>query len=73
MNGLENRSFRKLNELSKPILGLATGSTPEGLYQYLIDAYKNEEVSFKNVTTFNLDEYIGLDSDDPNSYRYFYE
>jgi len=62
---------QKVNELSKPILGLATGSTPEGLYQYLIDAYKNEEVSFKNVTTFNLDEYIGLDSDDPNSYRYF--
>lgn len=55
----------------KPVLGLATGSTPEGMYQALIDAYKNKTISFENVTTFNLDEYIGLKKDDPNSYHHF--
>ena len=55
----------------RPVLGLATGSTPEGLYQNLIDAYKNNGVSFKDVVSFNLDEYIGLAADDPNSYQYF--
>lgn len=55
----------------RPVLGLATGSTPEGLYQNLIDAYKNNDVSFKDVVSFNLDEYIGLAADDPNSYQYF--
>lgn len=55
----------------RPVLGLATGSTPEGLYQNLIDAYENNDVSFKEVVSFNLDEYIGLAADDPNSYQYF--
>ena len=61
----------KVKSVRQPILGLATGSTPEGLYQYLITANKNQEVSFENVTTFNLDEYVGLDANNPNSYRYF--
>ncbi|GGA67103.1 glucosamine-6-phosphate deaminase [Ornithinibacillus halotolerans] len=55
----------------KPVLGLATGSTPEGLYQCLIEKNKTNEVNFEHVTTFNLDEYVGLDADNPNSYRYF--
>ncbi|PXW92147.1 glucosamine-6-phosphate deaminase [Streptohalobacillus salinus] len=55
----------------QPVLGLATGSTPVGMYQALIQAYRQGEVSFKDVTTFNLDEYVNLASDDPNSYRYF--
>lgn len=63
--------LQTLKETEKPVLGLATGSTPEGLYQYLIQAYQSGEVSFKDVTTFNLDEYVGLDADDPNSYHYF--
>lgn len=42
------------------ILGLATGSTPIGLYQNLIRAYNNNEISFKDVKSFNLDEYLGL-------------
>lgn len=61
----------KIKTFDQLVLGLATGSTPEGLYQNLIDAYENQEVSFKNVITFNLDEYVGLAADDPNSYNYF--
>ena len=60
-----------LSNLSDPTLGLATGSTPEGLYKQIIEKYNQGKVSFKNVTTFNLDEYIGLDGEHPNSYRYF--
>jgi glucosamine-6-phosphate deaminase len=52
-------------------LGLATGSSPVGLYKELIEAYKKGTLSFENVTSFNLDEYVGLKSDDPNSYHYF--
>ncbi|WP_064971727.1 glucosamine-6-phosphate deaminase [Ornithinibacillus californiensis] len=60
-----------INTIEKPILGLATGSTPEGLYQCLINKHKEEQLSFRHVTTFNLDEYVGLGSENPNSYRYF--
>lgn len=58
---------------SKPdcTLGLATGSTPEGLYAQLVEDYKAGKISFKNVTTFNLDEYRGLDHDHVQSYHYF--
>src|SRR5690625_733295 len=61
----------KVKEMGNPVLGLATGSTPEGLYQRIIEKYKQGDVSFEKVTTFNLDEYVGLAGDDPNSYRYF--
>ena len=50
------------------VLGLATGSTPEGLYKNLIT---NKDISWKNVTTFNLDEYIGLKPDNKMSYHYY--
>ena len=50
------------------VLGLATGSTPIGTYDELIKKYRNKEISFKDVTTFNLDEYIGLDKNHPQSY-----
>ena len=52
-------------------LGLATGSSPIGTYQEIIKAYQNGEVSFKNVTTYNLDEYCGIDRNHPQSYYYF--
>ena len=61
----------RINRIDHPVLGLATGSTPEGLYKRLIEKYKLGEVSFKNVKSFNLDEYVGLDKNDPNSYYYF--
>jgi glucosamine-6-phosphate deaminase len=53
------------------VLGLATGSTPLGLYQELIRMHKDEGLDFSEVTTFNLDEYIGIDYDNPNSYHYY--
>lgn len=58
---------------SKPdaVLGLATGSTPEGVYKCLIDDNKKGLIDFSKVTSFNLDEYVGLDGNNPNSYRYY--
>lgn len=53
------------------VLGLATGSTPIGTYEELIKLHKQGVISFSSVTTFNLDEYYGLDSNNPNSYSYF--
>jgi len=53
------------------ILGLATGSTPLLLYRELIRLHKEEGLDFSQVTTFNLDEYVGLSSMHPQSYRYF--
>lgn len=52
-------------------LGLATGGTPLGLYQELIRRCQEGHVSFAGVTSFNLDEYVGLKPDDPQSYRYY--
>lgn len=53
------------------VLGLPTGSTPVGMYKNVVKAYKNGEISFKNITTFNLDEYIGLNKTNDQSYYYF--
>lgn len=53
------------------VLGLATGSTPVGLYQALIRRYQEGALDFSKVQTFNLDEYCGLAGDHPQSYRYF--
>jgi glucosamine-6-phosphate deaminase len=53
------------------VLGLPTGSSPLGTYAELIRLYKNGKVSFKNVMTFNMDEYVNLPEDHPESYHYF--
>ena len=53
------------------VLGLATGSTPLGTYKELIRMHKNEGLDFSKVTTFNLDEYVGLSTEHDQSYRYF--
>ncbi len=53
------------------VLGLPTGSTPLGVYKELIRLYKAGKVSFKNVVTFNMDEYLGLDANHPQSYHRF--
>ena len=52
-------------------LGLATGATMEAVYDVLVKMNKAGEVDFSQVTSFNLDEYIGLGPDDVNSYRYY--
>lgn len=53
------------------VLGLATGSTPEGLYAELVKRYEEEGLDFSRVATFNLDEYRGLPADHEQSYHYF--
>ena len=53
------------------VLGLPTGGTPLPTYQRLIELYQAGEVSFQNVVTFNMDEYVGMASDHPESYRNF--
>jgi glucosamine-6-phosphate deaminase len=55
------------------VLGLATGSTPLPLYAELIRLHREEGLSFRNVVSFNLDEYDGLSGDHTQSYRYFME
>ena len=58
---------------SKPtaVLGLATGSTPLGLYRELARMHRDEGLDFSQVTSFNLDEYVGLPGTHDQSYRYF--
>ncbi len=60
-----------LNAKPNAVLGMATGSTPLGLYQELVRLHKAEQLDFSHVTTFNLDEYVGLAPNHPQSYHYF--
>ena len=53
------------------VLGLATGSTPVGLYKQLIEWYNKGDLDFSQITSVNLDEYKGLSGDNDQSYRYF--
>ncbi len=53
------------------VLGLATGSTPVGIYKNLIEKNKNGVIDFSEVTSVNLDEYIGVTPENDQSYRYF--
>ncbi len=83
MNFIEVPTYREMSERAaniimqgicdKPdfVLGLATGSTPIGTYQWLADGNRMGKVDFSSVTTVNLDEYVGLPTDNPQSYRYF--
>lgn len=58
-------------EKEDSVLGLATGSTPEGLYEYLVKYYNNGDLDFSKVRSVNLDEYKGLSREHPQSYYYF--
>ena len=60
-----------INNKSDAVLGLATGSTPISLYQQLIVKHQADELSFANTTSFNLDEYLGIDENNTQSYRHF--
>ena len=53
------------------VLGLATGTSPIGIYNQLTEWYEKGDLDFSEVSTVNLDEYIGLDAANPQSYRYF--
>ena len=83
MNVITCRHYEELSEKAasiiaetvkqKPdaVLGLATGGTPEGVYKELVRMHRSEGLSFRNVTTINLDEYAGLSPEDKNSYHYY--
>ena len=66
-NIIEKTIKRKANT----VLGLATGSTPVQLYQELIRRRRDDGLDFSHITSFNLDEYVGLPGDHPCSYRHF--
>src|SRR6186713_528489 len=61
--------LEKQKKKEKCVLGLATGSTPKTLYRELVRMHKEEKLSFKNVITFNLDEYYPIDNDAFQSYN----
>ncbi len=83
MRIIETKNYQELSALAadligaqlllKPrcVLGLATGSTPIGTYEKLVEAYKAGRLDFSQVRTVNLDEYCGLSGEHPQSYRYF--
>src|SRR5215469_17442501 len=52
-------------------LGLPTGNTPLGMYEELVRAYREQQMDFSGITTFNLDEYLGLQGNDPHSYKFY--
>ncbi len=61
----------QVKEKPESVLGLATGSTPEGLYAHLVNMHKKGELSFGRVITVNLDEYYPITPENDQSYRYF--
>src|SRR6266487_2827598 len=60
-----------MNAKPDAVIGMATGSTPLGLYQELVRMHKKQGLDFSQVTTFNLDEYVGLPVTHSQSYHYF--
>ena len=62
--------IRYINQKPNTKFGLASGSTPEGIYNYLINKCEKGEVSFKNVEFYSIDGFCGLSKDDKNSYYY---
>jgi len=83
MNFIKVKGYDKLSRaaaniisaqvITKPnsVLGLATGSSPIGAYKQLIEWYNKGDVDFSKVTTVNLDEYVGIEEDNPQSYHFF--
>lgn len=72
---MSKEAFKVMKELldEKPnaTLGLATGSSPEGLYALMVEDHKKNGTSYKDVHTYNLDEYVDIDRNDPQSYYTF--
>jgi glucosamine-6-phosphate deaminase len=72
INEHQGKSLAKGSGSPRPfVLGLPTGSSPIGMYQRLIELYQAGKVSFRNVVTFNMDEYVGLPEEHPQSYHSF--
>lgn len=72
---LSQKAFEVMKEVvtskERPVLGLATGSSPIGLYKCMIEDHKTNGTDYTNVTTFNLDEYVGLERDHSQTYYTF--
>lgn len=66
-----NIIFSVMTQKPDCVLGLATGSSPVGIYKELVRRYEEGNLDFSRVTTVNLDEYRGLDKEDPQSYAYY--
>ena len=66
-----NMIVEQVNEKPNSVLGFATGASPIPTYNHLVKAYNNDKVSFKDITTFNLDEYCDLPKEHKNSYYSF--
>lgn len=68
-----DKAFEVMKDFIKPgkVLGLATGSTPIGLYQRMVKDHQENGTSYKEIKTFNLDEYVGLPISHPESYYAF--
>jgi len=62
------KAMRTKRELT---LGLPTGNSPLGMYEELVRSYREQQMDFSAITTFNLDEYLGLQRNDPHSYRFY--
>ena len=65
------RIIRVVKETESPVLGLATGATPTGVYEKLVSDHRQNGTSYRHVTTFNLDEYVGLGPEDATSYFFY--
>lgn len=74
-DALSNKAYEffiyTMNTIEKPVFGLATGSTPKGLYELLKKDYIEKKHTFDHIRTFNLDEYVGLSKDHAGSYYYY--
>lgn len=68
---VSNHVINQLQQKPSSVLGLATGGTMIPVYEKLVQSFQDGKVSFANATSFNLDEYIGLDADHPCSYHKF--
>ncbi|WP_085523814.1 glucosamine-6-phosphate deaminase [Tuberibacillus sp. Marseille-P3662] len=65
--------IRQVQSAPNTVLGLATGGTPKGVYEKMIEDHHRNGTSYRKVKSVNLDEYVGLSPEDPNSYRTFME
>ena len=68
---IKEKIIQQQEECNQYVLGLPTGSTPIGVYKNFVKYYKEKKLSFKNVTTFNMDEYVNLPKTHHESYNYF--
>ncbi|MCQ3907234.1 MAG: glucosamine-6-phosphate deaminase [Mycoplasmoidaceae bacterium] len=67
---INNRIVKLVKDKPNAVLGFATGQSPVGVYQLLVDSFNKKLISFKDVTSFNLDEYYPIEDSNPQGFRY---